>query len=184
MWSFFLKGMGWQVRQLAEAPWGGSTDFRRALHMVLQESAPGSEVPNLLVVSDMHFNEACTEAQDWALVHAEVTAAYDAKGCRTPTIFYWNVNTDDQGVQETVHVPGVVMMNGFSPSMIGYVFTRQYAPAASGQGSGAPKREMRPTTISLVRKILADADMARVRDAVSLGLAEAVDASACLRGGV
>tara|TARA_B110000444_G_C18824212_1_gene589437 strand:+ start:1625 stop:2176 length:552 start_codon:yes stop_codon:yes gene_type:complete len=183
MWCF-LNGMVWQVRQLAEAPWGGSTDFRRALNMVLQETAPRSEAPNLLVVSDMNFNEACIDAEEWALMHAEIVAAYDAKGCRTPTIFYWNVNADDQGVQETVHVPGVVMMNGFSPSMIGYVFTRQYAPAASGHGSRAPKREMRPTTISLVRKILADADMARVRDAVSLSLRETVDAGACLGCGV
>ena len=55
-----------KVQSLGGAPWGGSTDFAKAMaqiaEMVQRERLEQQDIPDLLVVSDMQFDEARGEA--------------------------------------------------------------------------------------------------------------------------
>lgn len=73
------EGVVEKVQKTAEAGWGGSTDFAAACEMILEAAvaaklSPG-EVPDLIVFSDMQFNQAC--------------GAYDDSYYSTPYCSYW-----------------------------------------------------------------------------------------------
>lgn len=148
-----------QVRALAMAPWGGSTDFRRAMSLLLHETRKGVPVPDrLLVVSDMHFNEASGQAAPhWPLLWAEISVAFAVLQSRPPEIYFWNVAASENGVDETADIPGVVLLNGFSQAFVKFVLSRTDVAAPA-----APPRQ---STSDLVASVLAHPDLARVRDA-------------------
>merc|ERR1712093_429031 len=51
-----------QIRNLQQAPWGGSTNFQKAMDLLLQACVDGNvdkeDVPDLIVFSDMQFDQA------------------------------------------------------------------------------------------------------------------------------
>merc|ERR1719324_1928239 len=78
-----------KVRCLQAAPWGGSTDFEAACEMILQAAQAArlkpDEVPDLIVFSDMQFNQANGGGRGrWE--------PYPA-----PRIIYWNLRGDTAG---------------------------------------------------------------------------------------
>ena len=136
-----------QLKQL-NFNWGGSTDIQKAGEMILAElkaaRAPAGSAPeNLIIVTDMGFDEACGSSSRSAYTnhtyrhnvktaprqtHAQMLrenfrrASEDVHGdpnaWPAPRIVVWNVaDTYSSDHQATAHEEGVITLSGWSPSL-------------------------------------------------------------------
>ncbi|KAF0693818.1 Aste57867_15257 [Aphanomyces stellatus] len=118
-----------KVQCLANAPWGGSTDFVAALRLVLAtataKKVASDQMPEkLIVVSDMQFDEATsgnTPATNLQVLHAE----YAAAGYNVPHLIFWNVNGQVTDAPALSTDANVSLLSGFSPSVLKAALTGQ-----------------------------------------------------------
>lgn len=112
-------------RELADSPWGGSTNLQSAFDVILsaaiQNKVPKEEMPTVLyIISDMQFNQACTNNDKTNL--EVMQCKYEQAGYPMPQVCFWNVNaaygTQTPAVQNT---EGVIMVSGCSPSIFSMV---------------------------------------------------------------
>ncbi|KAG7363600.1 protein of unknown function DUF2828 containing protein [Nitzschia inconspicua] len=130
-----------KVRSLASAPWGGSTNFKRAYELILDVALKSNleykDMPVLIVFSDMQFDKAgrlsgpcnchAPQTRSWATMHDFIQNRFAAVGKTlgwedsTPTpIVYWNLrNTGGHPVDKDQE--GAVLLSGFSPSLLKHV---------------------------------------------------------------
>ena len=172
-----------KVRCLQRAPWGGSTDFEAACEMILQAAQAArlkpDEVPDLIVFSDMQFNQANGGGRGrWETHHerltrrfAEVGRAVCGEPYAAPRIIYWNLRGDTAGFPVAADEPNTQLLSGFSPSLLKLVL--------SGKDIVADETEvtMPDGTVKLVREGPTPAETVRAAlddeafDAVRLALA-------------
>ena len=185
-----------KVRCLQAAPWGGSTNFEAACEMILQAAQAArlkpDEVPDLIVFSDMQFNQAngggCGYyggygggyggGCNWETHHerltrrfAEVGRAVCGEPYAAPRIIYWNLRGDTAGFPAAADAPNTQLLSGFSPSLLKLVL--------SGKDIVADEKEvtMPDGTVKLVREGPTPAETVRAAlddeafDAVRLALA-------------
>ena len=177
-----------KVRCLQRAPWGGSTDFEAACEMILQAAQAArlkpDEVPDLIVFSDMQFNQANGGGGghgggcNWETHHerltrrfAEVGRAVCSEPYAAPRIIYWNLRGDTAGFPAAADAPNTQLLSGFSPSLLKLVL--------SGKDIVADEKEvtMPDGTVKLVREGPTPAETVRAAlddeafDAVRLALA-------------
>jgi hypothetical protein len=126
---------------------GTSTDFQKAMDLVLTQCKakrvkPGQEPENLIVLTDMAWDQACGSAEqsfytgnkyrnvvktDGWQSHVEmIREAFkragedmwgEGQGLKMPTIVIWNIAATCQDFHATATTPGVVMLSGWSPSL-------------------------------------------------------------------
>jgi hypothetical protein len=109
---------------------GTSTNFEAALQLVLdtlkeQRVRPGEEPENLIVLTDMGWDEA-TNGAPWETHVDAIRAAFqregeamwgEGQGWMVPRIVIWNLAASfARDFHATAHVPGVTMLSGWSPS--------------------------------------------------------------------
>jgi Mg-chelatase subunit ChlD len=115
-----------KVDTTMHAGWGGSTNFAAAFELILsvvqKARLPPSEIPTLLVLSDMQFNVADCRFET---MHERLTRRFAEVGMATvgapytiPQIIYWNLRGDTTNHIATADTPGVQMLSGFSPSLL------------------------------------------------------------------
>src|SRR5574341_7994 len=102
--------------------WGGSTNLQSAfnsiLKMAVENNISQEDMPtDILVISDMEFNQACTRHTN--LEHAK--KQYKDIGYVLPRITFWNVNSRNNQVPATQDEDGVLLVSGFSAETIGKV---------------------------------------------------------------
>jgi hypothetical protein len=138
-WHVFAPEMTFvqKVLSLKSADWGYNTDFSAALRTIsaLAQTAglePPVEMPSLLVVSDMQFDEAHADASagGWHTAHEELTAEFAARACAPPRVVFWNVRANTAGFQAGAAMPGVAMVSGYSPALMQQFLTGEWASAA------------------------------------------------------
>jgi hypothetical protein len=138
-WHVFAPEMTFvqKVLSLQSADWGYNTDFSAALRTIsaLAQTAglePPVEMPSLLVVSDMQFDEAHADASagGWHTAHEELTAEFAARACAPPRVVFWNVRANTAGFQAGAAMPGVAMVSGYSPALMQQFLTGEWASAA------------------------------------------------------
>ncbi len=126
---------------------GTSTDFQKAMDLVLQRCKamrvrPGQEPENLIVLTDMNWDQACSSSQSsyytgnryrhvvktdpWQ-THVEMIreAFYRAgedmwgpgRGLKMPRIVIWNIAATSTDFHAKADTEGVVMLSGWSPSL-------------------------------------------------------------------
>ena len=123
---------------LAQADWGGSTDFYAVMQLiadVVREKKLGAgEIPDLLVVSDMQFNEAVGHSAKryWQLVRDNIKRMFRDLGLELhgrpldpPQIIFWNVRADTVGYPAAADDRGVMMLSGFSPALLKFVLSSE-----------------------------------------------------------
>merc|ERR1712070_292149 len=115
-----------QIRNLSRAPWGGSTNFQKAMDLLLTACVDGNvareDVPDLIVFSDMQFDQASEGS--WETHHERLTRVWAEKGYELPTITYWNLRGDTNGgFAADAACPGVRLLSGFSPALLKLVLT-------------------------------------------------------------
>jgi hypothetical protein len=131
-WFNFEPGLSLKdkVRAAAAAPWGGSTNFEKCMDLILETAiaanlAP-SDIPDLIVFSDMQFNQArCYDEPSWETQHELLVRKYKVAGLKAcgepwkpPHIIFWNLRGDTTGFPATADTEGVTMLSGFSPSLL------------------------------------------------------------------
>jgi hypothetical protein len=127
-----LKGLTLleKIRKTKASEWGGSTDFIKAIHKILDivvsNKLSESEIPDLLVLSDMQFNQATGKSDKFETSYELIQQLFiDAgmsicdKPYRTPRIIFWNLRSSPgHGVPVQAITKNVQLLSGFSPSML------------------------------------------------------------------
>jgi hypothetical protein len=118
-----------KVRKLRAAPWGGTTNFTLALEMILavveEQKLSEDQVPDLIVFSDMQFDQA---DQNFATQYEQIERKFHDLGLRIsgisykpPRIIFWNLRGNSHcGIHAPVSAAteNVQLLSGFSPSML------------------------------------------------------------------
>jgi Mg-chelatase subunit ChlD len=126
-----------KVLKLRQAPWGGYTDFAKALdmiyHIVDTHKLKKEEVPNLIVFSDMQFNQADsgfnTEYESIKLNFAKLGKKISGEEYDPPKIIFWNLRGNSHaGIHAPVEatVENVQLLSGFSQSMLKLVLEGEF----------------------------------------------------------
>ena len=193
--------IGDKVRKVQRAPWGGSTDFAAACERILDAAqhaklTPG-EIPDLIVFSDMQFDEAGgsydpyggyggyggygrrSQPSSWE-THlerlqrrfAEVGKAVCGEPYAAPRIIFWNLRGNTAGCPATADAPNTQLLSGFSPALLKLVMSGADIVSEDEevvQPDGTVKVvRSGPTPKQTVRKALDDSAF----DAVRLKLSE------------
>lgn len=133
---------------------GTSTDFQKAMDLVLAQCKakrvrPGQEPENLIVLTDMAWDQACGSASyspytgnsyrnvvktaPWQTHVEMIREAFkragedmwgEGQGLKMPTIVIWNIAATCQDFHATAMTPGVVMLSGWSPSLFKVLQTK------------------------------------------------------------
>jgi hypothetical protein len=170
-----------KVGSARRAQWGMSTDFQKAIEMILDACVlaglPPEEMTDLsmLVLSDMQFDAARgatswsgKQTPSWQTQHEQLVKTFEAAGLRSkwkqpypvPRIIYWNLRGDTTDYVATADTPGVQMLSGFSPNLLKAVMHGELD--ADCVGDNAPVDPM--TTL---RRVLDDPRYDPVRDKCS-----------------
>ena len=128
-----------RVNNLMSAPWGGSTNFGKALNMILyfavENLLPREAMPEVLFVfSDMQFDEANGTQSSYGGTHhyregarsntgfahtsANIRRAFQEAGYEMPTIVFWNLNGRFSARPCETITEGVFQMSGYSEAML------------------------------------------------------------------
>ena len=140
-----------KVGRVQGAEWGGSTDFVAACELILAAAEKAKlkpdEVPDLIVFSDMQFDQAGggyggygygyggyghgrREPQAWethfdrlSRRFAEVGEAVCGEAYAPPRIVFWNLRGDTRGHPVDKDAPNAQLLSGFSPALLKQVLT-------------------------------------------------------------
>jgi len=177
--SFVQKAL-----KLAQADWGGSTDFYAAMQLiadVVREKKLGAgEIPDLLVVSDMQFNEAAgysaMGSPSWKLVQDNIKSMFTDLGLELhgrpldpPQIIFWNVRADTVGYPAAADDKGVMLLSGFSPALLKFVLSgemEEEAIVGVDSAGNAVKEKKQICPREALRKVLYDSGLDDVRNAL------------------
>ena len=123
-----------KVRKIQHASWGMSTNFYRAMSLILdtivENNIPPSEVSDLVlaVFSDMQIDQG---SQDGHTVSEKVRRMYSDAGMRSqyrepytpPHILWWNLRTTS-GFPEISSTKNTTMLSGFSDALLNAFFEK------------------------------------------------------------
>jgi hypothetical protein len=144
-----------KVQSLQGAQWGGSTDFGKAMEKIAElvraERLEQGDVPDLLVISDMQFNQArghigsyypfgypgygfdhatATKDEGWSTAYENITRMFAQLGIelhghplQPPNIIFWNVRADTVGFPAAADDKGVMLLSGFSPALMKFILS-------------------------------------------------------------
>lgn len=108
-----------KVAKVAQAPWGGSTNFEGAFKLILQRlvesKVPAEEAPqDLLVLTDMGWNHASN-----GRFHIQnIKDEWMRFGYTAPRIIIWNLRAQFKEYHAKADQEGVVTLSGWSPSIL------------------------------------------------------------------
>lgn len=114
-----------RVNQVLNMDWGYSTDLQAVAELIGKkakaEHVEQKDMPEyLLIISDMQFNQATGgEVDNASDLLKRVFAKY---GYKAPTIVFWNV-MDYNNSPASHDTSGVMLVSGFSPSILKYIFS-------------------------------------------------------------
>lgn len=91
--------------------------FKLILNLAIAENLTSSQIPDLVIFSDMQFDSAVSDSKSTFQV---IDKMFHDNGLVRPTIIYWNLNSKD-GVPVTGSTPNTVLMSGYSPSLFKYL---------------------------------------------------------------
>jgi len=127
------------LRDVFNAPWGGSTDLNRAceaiLNFAVRNNVPQKDMPTrLIIISDMEIDAATRcyyreiDPRYGFIVHRskvrdltdilhidELKQMYARHGYQVPQVIYWNVESRDNHFHTRSDVPGTMLASGSSP---------------------------------------------------------------------
>lgn len=112
-----------KLQSLMQAPCGRNTNFIKVFDMLLRyaETNKVSEenrLEKVIVFTDMQFNSAQHNIEQYQTAYEEIKAKYESKGFTLPQIVYWNLRSTTVSLPVTKDTPGVALMNGFSSEML------------------------------------------------------------------
>ena len=107
-----------RVLSIKNTNWGSSTNFIAVFDMILDKiieyNLTQDQIPDLLVLSDMQFNQADKELTTFEVIQNKFLSI----GFLPPRLIFWNLrgNTDGFPVQSTTE--NTIMISGYSPALL------------------------------------------------------------------
>lgn len=172
-----------KVEKLRRAPWGGSTNFyeamKRVADIVRKSRLKQEDIPNLLVISDMQFNQASGyRAGPWATASTNIKDLFHNLGLEVhgvplqpPTIIFWNVR-GSVGYPAAADEEGVMLLSGYSPALMKFVLSGEMEEEVMEEEVGddgevvVKKRKIQVTPTEAMKKVLYEDALNPVRDAL------------------
>lgn len=150
------------VRAVEKMSWGGCTNFEAACELILscarEHKLAADEIPDLLVLSDMQFDQAnynnntiysnggYTNFNPWETHHERLTRRFAEVGIeicgepyRAPRIIYWNLRGNTPGFPTQANAPNTQMLSGFSPSLLKLVLNCSELEGTTTRTPGQPR---------------------------------------------
>lgn len=120
-----------KVKATSEATFGLSTNFEAAFELILQSAISArltpEQIPDLIVFSDMQFDEAGGFSETMLDLMTRRFAEAGVKICGTPypapKIIFWNLRGDTCGYPASATASNVQLLSGFSPSLLKLVIS-------------------------------------------------------------
>lgn len=176
-----------KVKTLKSADWGASTNFELALDHILdicvENKFVPKQIPDLIVFSDMQFDETRRledsyyendqYSTNWETQYEKMVNKFSQAGIKVsgqpwpvPTIIFWNLRGDTEGIPVESEQPGVKLMSGFSPSLLKYVLLGEELQenAEIEEGENKTRKDNPQETL---QKILNDSQYDLVREFLS-----------------
>jgi hypothetical protein len=182
-----------KVQSLARAPWGGSTNFEGAMQLIAdvvrREKLTQEEVPDLMVVSDMQFNQAhsgysTSGGSFWSTASENIKEMFKKLGeevhgeaLQAPKIIFWNVRSGTTGMPAAADEEGVVCLSGYSPSLMKFVLSGELEDEVvekievddtTGEVT-VVKSKVKVTPAMQLRKVLDEEGLALVAETIKEG---------------
>lgn len=172
-----------KVDKLRRAPWGGSTNFYAAMNrvadIVRKSKLKQEDIPNLLVISDMQFNQASGyHAGPWATASDNIKSLFHRLGLEVhgvplqpPTIIFWNVR-GAVGYPAAADEEGVMLLSGYSPALMKFVLSGEMEEEVVEEEVGddgevlVKKRKAQITPTEAMKKVLYEDALNPIRDAL------------------
>lgn len=162
-WNLYEK-----VTHTKNAQWGGSTNFQATYELILTvaiENKLGQEqLPDIIVFSDMQFNEADTNT---CSMFQTMKTRFEEAGYSLPRIIFWNLRGNTTGFPVEANTENVQMLSGFSPNLLKLVLNGEplVFQVVSEDGT-IIQREITP--LETMHKVLDDKRYDLVREIISL----------------
>lgn len=164
-----------KIDKVMKSKWGMNTNFEKVygllIDVVKTKKLKQSEIPNLIVFSDMQFDAASTSGinDTWETHYAKIFREFHDLGIEIsgkpydpPMIVFWNLRGDTRGFPVMKDTQNVKMLSGFSPNLLQYVMNgeveSQMAENNSVHTSVTPYKTM--------RSVLDDARYEPIREVV------------------
>ena len=167
-----------KVKKLARAPWGGSTNIEKAMDLLEQvvrkHRLPMAEVPDLIIFSDMQFDQASHGESAYLTQLERIRVRFHQLGMDlcgepypAPRIIFWNLRAGTVGFPAQADSENVQLLSGFSPALLkcvlegGAMETEEEVEEAVVDAAGnvtttTVTRKVKPTPYSTLRKVLDD----------------------------
>jgi len=169
-----------KVRATQSAPWGGSTNFEKALEKILEVCVSAklhpSQIPDMIVFSDMQFDVAGGYGDRWETQYERIVRRFAESGVQVcgepwpaPQITFWNLRGDTHGFPASADQPGVKMLSGFSPALLKLVLEggeEEEEVEVMVDGEKQTKK-VKATPLHTLRKCLDDGQYDPVRKVLS-----------------
>jgi hypothetical protein len=172
-----------KVHALTKADEGFSTDFYLAMERictVVRENKLGAaEIPDLLVISDMQFDDSQSAklCDPWQSSKENIRKIFSDLGVELfghpfepPQLIFWNVRSNTVGYAAAADDQGVVMLSGYSPALMKFVLSGELTEGLIADSAGdavQEKTQWQSTPGKALRKILDDSGLDDVRVALN-----------------
>jgi hypothetical protein len=107
-----------QVRVLQGSPWGGSTNFTDAVHLIMNRALMSKQAREILpefmfCFTDMQFDQAANDKN--RIVIDDLKKEFAEQGLVMPNLILWNLRTSETtSFAADKNTPGVGIISGFS----------------------------------------------------------------------
>lgn len=121
-----------KIDKILQSEWGLSTNFEKVYKLIIDiirtKKLKQYEIPNIIVFSDMQFDEAVESTDIWDTHYEKIVKEFEQVGIeiegnpyQPPMIVFWNLRGDTEGFPVMKNTKNVKMLSGFSPNLFEYV---------------------------------------------------------------
>ena len=116
-----------KIIKVAKSDWGTNTNFEAVYDMIIdvivKKKLDQHDVPDLIVFSDMQFDEALNSTDPWETHHENIVRKFRQAGIAfdPPKIIYWNLRSNTIGFPIQANTPNTIMISGFSPKLFKHI---------------------------------------------------------------
>ena len=176
-----IDGFVNKVSSMSHAGWGMNTNFEAAMNKIANvietNNLTQKDIPDILCISDMQFDQACNtyNSSDYYDQSTNPASKYTALNnikklfhdlgvkmygtpFNAPNIIFWNVRATT-GFPAKSNDEGVVLMSGYSPSLLKFILSGEMADEVKEDGS-----VNKITPADMLQKVLSESKFDIIRN--------------------
>ena len=161
VFSFANKTLGEKYSEIMKYV-GYSTNYeglhRALIELCVNKNVKEEDIPIIVVYTDGNFNcmdNTLIANGGWRTIHSKIMSMWVAAGYRKmPTIVYWNLNGNSNGLQEDTNYQGVMFLQGRSATNIKYILYGECAEETIKEVDGKEVKVSSITPYEIFRKAM------------------------------